>query len=73
MAKPTNSAQRAWPQSKGPNPDRLRQETADQRAGQETEVVGWQLAEPPKPFTGVVAYEPVWAVSTGKTPRRRIA
>ncbi len=45
-------------------------ETADQRSGgQETEVVGWQLSGSlPKPFTGVVAYEPCWAIGTGKTP-----
>jgi triosephosphate isomerase len=45
-------------------------ETADQRSGgQETEVVGWQLAGSlPKPFAGVVAYEPCWAIGTGKTP-----
>ncbi|HEX2939939.1 MAG TPA: triose-phosphate isomerase [Rhodopila sp.] len=44
-------------------------ETADQRlGGQETEVVGWQIAGSlPKPFSGAIAYEPVWAIGTGKT------
>lgn len=44
-------------------------ETEEQRtAGRETEVVGRQLAGSlPKPFAGAVAYEPVWAIGTGKT------
>jgi triosephosphate isomerase len=45
-------------------------ETADQRrAGQETETVGWQIAGSlPKDFSGVVAYEPCWAIGTGVVP-----
>jgi triosephosphate isomerase len=43
-------------------------ETAEQRgSGRETEVVGWQIAGSlPKDFAGVVAYEPRWAIGTGR-------